>query len=191
MKMQARVVEAAHAIELRPGSMPPFQPLRNLSATELEALREYLLTAEKNGWIRRSVSEAGAPILFAQKKDGSMRLCVDYCGLNDLTIKDRTPLPLISETLDRLSGAQVFSALDLKDAYYRIPIKRGDEWKTAFRTRYGHFEYMVMPFGLTNAPVTFQAYINKALAGYLDEFCVVYLDDILIYSNVIVGEVDQ
>jgi transposase InsO family protein len=182
-KMRARVVEAAHAIELRPGSVPPFQPLRNLSATELEALREYLLTAEKNGWIRRSVSEAGAPILFAQKKDGSMRLCVDYRGLNDLTVKDRTPLPLISETLDRLSGAQVFSALDLKDAYYRIPIKRGDEWKTAFRTRYGHFEYMVMPFGLTNAPATFQAYINKALAGYLDEFCVVYLDDILIYSK--------
>ena len=98
-------------------------------------------------------------------------------------MKDRCPLPLISETLDRLSGAKVFSALDLKDAYYRIPIKKGDEWKTAFRTRYGHFEYMVMPFGLTNAPATFQAYITKALAGYLDEFCVVYLDDILIYSR--------
>jgi hypothetical protein len=112
-----------------------------------------------------------------------MRLCVDYRGLNDITIKDRTPLPLIAETLDRLSGAQVFSALDLKDAYYRIPIKRGDEWKTAFRTCYGHFEYMVMPFGLTNALATFQAYINRALAGYLDEFCVVYLDDILIYSR--------
>jgi transposase InsO family protein len=182
-KMKARVAEAEHAINLKPNTVPPFQSLRNLSASELEALRQYLATAEANGWIRRSVSEAGAPIVFAQKKDGSMRLCVDYRGLNDLTIKDRTPLPLIAETLDRLSGAQVFSALDLKDAYYRIPIKRGDEWKTAFRTRYGHFEYMVMPFGLTNAPATFQAYINKALAGYLDEFCVVYLDDILIYSK--------
>jgi hypothetical protein len=105
MKIRARVVEATHAIELRPGSIPPFQPLRNLLATELEALREYLLVAEKNRWIRRSVSEAGTPILFTQKKDSSMRLCVDYCGLNDLTIKDRTPLPLISKTLDRLSGA--------------------------------------------------------------------------------------
>jgi hypothetical protein len=182
-KMRARVVDAAHAIDLRPGTVPPFQPLRNLSATELAALRDYLATAEENGWIRRSVSEAGAPILFAQKKDGSLRLCIDYRGLNDITVKDRCPLPLISETLDRLSGAQVFTALDLKDAYYRIPIKRGDEWKTAFRTRYGHFEYLVMPFGLTNAPATFQAYINRALAGYLDEFCVVYLDDILIYSK--------
>jgi len=183
LKMQSRVVETSHAIDLRLGTVPPFQPLRNLSATELAALRDYLATAEANGWIRRSVSEAGAPILFAQKKDGSLRLCVDYRGLNDITVKDRCPLPLISETLDRLSGAKVFSALDLKDAYYRIPIKKGDEWKTAFRTRYGHFEYMVMPFGLTNAPATFQAYINKALAGYLDEFCVVYLDDILIYSR--------
>jgi hypothetical protein len=84
-----------------------------------------------------------------------MRLCVDYRSLNDIIIKDRTPLPLIAETLDQLSGAQVFSALDLKDAYYRIPIKRGDEWKTAFRTYYSHFEYMVMPFGLTNALATF------------------------------------
>lgn len=183
LKMQSRVTEVVHAIELKPGTVPPFQPLRNLSEKELAALRDYLSTAEANGWIRRSVSEAGAPILFAQKKDGSLRLCIDYRGLNDHTVKDRCPLPLISETLDRLSGAKVFSALDLKDAYYRIPIKKGDEWKTAFRTRYGHFEYLVMPFGLTNAPATFQAYINKALAGYLDEFCVVYLDDILIYSK--------
>jgi len=182
-KMRLRPVDAAHAIETKPGTSPPFQPLRNLSSNELAALRDYLSTAEVNGWIRRSVSEAGAPILFAPKKDGTLRLCIDYRGLNEITIKDRCPLPLISETLDRLSGATVFSALDLKDAYYRIPIRKGDEWKTAFRTRYGHFEYQVMPFGLTNAPATFQAYINKALAGYLDEFCVVYLDDILIYSK--------
>lgn len=182
-KMRLRPVEASHAIETKPGTSPPFQPLRNLSANELAALRDYLSTAEANGWIRRSVSEAGAPILFAPKKDGTLRLCIDYRGLNEITVKDRCPLPLISETLDRLSGATVFSALDLKDAYYRIPIRKGDEWKTAFRTRYGHFEYQVMPFGLTNAPATFQAYINKALAGYLDDFCVVYLDDILIYSR--------
>ena len=100
-----------------------------------------------------------------------------------MTTKNRHPLPLIGETLDRLGRAVIFSKLDLKDAYHRIPIKRGNEWKTAFCTRYGHFEYKVMPFGLTNAPATFQAYINRALAGLVDVCCVVYLDDILIYSD--------
>jgi hypothetical protein len=92
-------------------------------------------------------------------------------------------LPLISETLDRLSGAKRFTRLDLRDAYHRIYIKRGDEWKTAFRTRYGHFEYTVMPFGLTNAPATFQSYINQALTGYLDIICIAFLDDIMVYSE--------
>ena len=98
-------------------------------------------------------------------------------------MKNRHPLPLISETLDRLTGAKVFMKLNLKDAYHRIQIRKGDEWKTVFRTRYGHFEYLVMPFGLTNAPATFQTYINKLLTGLMDKFCVVYLDDILIYSD--------
>jgi hypothetical protein len=175
--------DVEHAIDLEPGQRPPFRPLYNLSAKELTALREYLDQALKNGWIKQSVSEAGAPILFVPKKDGSLRLCIDYRGLNAITKKNRHPLPLISETLDRLGRATVFSALDLKDAYYRIPIKRSDSWKTAFRTRYGHFEYNVMPFGLTNAPATFQAYINRALAGLVDVCCVVYLDDILVYSD--------
>lgn len=118
---------AVHAIELKLGIVPLFQSLRNLSEKELAALRDYLSTAEANGSIRRSVSKAGAPILFAQKKDSSLRLCIDYYGLNDHTVKDRCPLPLISETLDRLSGAKVFSALNLKDAYYRIPIRKGDK----------------------------------------------------------------
>src|SRR5207248_3409783 len=99
------------------------------------------------------------------------------------TVKNRYPLPLISQILDRLVRAKIYTKLDLKDAYHRVRIRRGDEWKTAFRTRYGHFEYQVLPFGLANAPATFQAYINKALAGYLDDFCVVYLDDILVYSR--------
>ena len=98
-------------------------------------------------------------------------------------MKNRHPLPLISKTLDRLTGAKVFTKLDLKDAYHRIWIWKGDEWKTAFCTQYGHFEYLVMPFGLTNAPATFQAYINKLLTGLMDKFCVVYLDDVLIYSD--------
>ena len=171
----------SHAIETT--GDPPYGPLYNLSNNELEVLRTYLDDALGKGWIRHSVSPAGAPILFVPKKDGGLRLCVDYRALNKVTVKNRHPLPLISETLDRLYGAKVFSKLDLKDAYHRIRICEGDEWKTAFRTRYGHFEYLVMPFGLTNAPATFQAYINKALSGLLDEFCVVYLDDILIFSE--------
>ena len=170
-----------HAIELD-GRDPPYGPLYNLSQKELAELRRYLEEALQKGWIRHSTSPAGAPILFVPKKDGGLRLCVDYRGLNAVTVKNRHPLPLITETLDRLSGARVFTKLDLKDAYHRIRIKLGDEWKTAFRTRYGHYEYMVMPFGLANAPATFQAYINKALAGLVDTICVVYLDDILIYS---------
>jgi transposase InsO family protein len=171
-----------HAIDLD-GGEPPYGPLYNLSVSELKALREYLDDAQAKGWIRPSVSAAGAPILFVPKKDGSLRLCVDYRGLNRVTKKNRYPLPLISETLDRLVGAKVFTKLDLKDAYHRLRIKRGDEWKTAFRTRYGHFEYLVMPFGLANAPATFQAYINHAMQGLLDVVCVVYLDDILIFSQ--------
>ena len=172
-----------HAIELEEGATVPYGPLYNLSPKELEVLREYLSTAQRLGWIRESTSPAGAPILFVPKKDGTLRLCVDYRGLNKVTKKNRLALPLISETLDRLSGAKVFTKLDMKNAYHRIRIRRGDEWKTAFRTRYGHFEYMVMPFGLTNAPATFQGYINRALSGYLDIFCVVYLDDVLVFSQ--------
>ena len=172
-----------HAIDLVEGKEPPYGPLYNLSATELKVLRTYLDDALAKGWIKHSISPAGAPILFVQKKDGSLRLCVDYRGLNAVTIKNRHPLPLIMETLDRLQGAKWFSKLDLKDAYHRIRIRKGDEWKTAFRTRYGHFEYLVMPFGLANAPATFQAVINKALAGLIDITCVVYLDDILIFAE--------
>ena len=170
----------AHKIETN--ADPPHGPIYNLSAKELEALSEYLDDAIRRGWIRHSTSPAGAPILFVPKKDGRLRLCVDYRGLNRVTVKNRLALPLISEILDRVSGATVFSKIDLKDAYYRIPVVVTDRWKTAFRMRYGHFEYNVMPFRLTNAPVTFQGYINKALAGLVDVCCVVYLDNILIYS---------
>lgn len=175
--------EFDHAIDLEEGKVPPNLPIYNLSQKELEVLRKYLDSALVKGWIQESKSPAGAPILFVPKKDGTIRLCVDYRGLNTITIKNRHPLPLISEMLDRFSHAIIFTKLDLKDAYHRLRIKKGDEWKTAFKTRYGHFEYMVMPFGLANAPATFQAYINRALGGLVDSICVVYLDDILIYSR--------
>ena len=171
------------AIDLVEGKEPPFGPLYNLSEAELAVLREYLDTYCKRGWIRESTSPAGAPILFVKKKDGSLRLCVDYRGLNNVTIKNRHPLPLIEESLDRLGRAKIFTSLDLREAYHRLRIRAGDEWKTAFRTRYGHFEYTVVPFGLTNAPAAFQAYINRALTGLVDIYCIVYLDDILIFSE--------
>ena len=157
-----------HAIELEPGKTPPFGPLYNLSEYQLKTLREYIDENLANGFIRPSKSSAGAPVLFTPKPDGTLRLCVDYRGLNSMTIKNRYPLPLIDEILDRLSGAQVFTKVDVKNAYYRLRIREGDEWKTAFRTRYGLFEYLVMPFGLTNAPASFQSYINWVLRPDFD-----------------------
>jgi transposase InsO family protein len=172
-----------HAIDLIEGAEPPYGPLYPLSQAELGELRRYLDENLAKGFIRPSKSPAGAPILFVPKKDGSLRLCVDYRGLNKVSVKNRFALPLVSEILDRIAGATVFSKIDVKDAYYRIRIKENDEWKTAFRTKYGHYEYLVMPFGLTNAPATFQHYINTALHGLVDVFCVVYLDDILVFSR--------
>ena len=179
----ATETKTRHHIPLIEGETAPWGPIYSLSANELRVLREYLESALQKGWIQPSESSAGAPILFVQKQDGSLRLCVDYRGLNRVTKKNRYPLPLIPEILDRLSGAQIFTKLDLRDAYHRIRVAEEDRWKTAFRTRYGHFEYLVMPFGLTNAPATFQGYINEALRGLLDNICVAYMDDILIFSR--------
>jgi len=170
-------------IDLEEGKQPPYGPMYNLSENELMVLREYLQKYLARGWIRPSRSPAGAPIVFAKKKDGSLRLCVDYRALNNITIKNRYPLPLIQESLERLGNARIYTRLDVREAYHRLRIREGDEWKTAFRTRYGHFEYLVVPFGLTNAPAAFQAYINRALSDLVDRICVVYLDDILIYSR--------
>ena len=126
---------------------------------------------------------SGSPILFVKKKDGTLRLCIDYRGLNRVTVRNRYPLPLIPELLDRLRAGRIFSKIDLRGAYNLVRIKPGDEWKTAFRTRYGHFEYMVMPFGLTNAPAVFQHMMNDIFREYLDHFVVIYLDDILVFSS--------
>ena len=172
-----------HAIELEEGKQPLYGPIYSLGPVELETLKTYIETNLANGFIHPSKSPAGAPILFDRKPDGSFRLCVDYRGLNNLTIKNRYPLPLIGESLDWLGWATRFTQLDLTSAYHRMRIKEGDEWKTAFRTRYGHFEYQVIPFGLSNAPASFQGYINKILAKKLDIFVIVYLDDILIYTE--------
>lgn len=172
-----------HDLRLETTGTPPFGPLYNLSQNELEVLREYIADNLAKGFIQPSTSSAGAPVLFIKKGDGNLRLCVDYRGLNLITKKNRYPLPLISEALDRVIGAKLFTKLDIRAAYNRIRVREGDEWKTAFRSRYGHYEYRVMPFGVVNGPATFQGYINSALRDYLDLFCIAYLDDILIYSE--------
>ncbi len=137
----------------------------------------------QKGFIRPFTSPAGAAIFFVKKKDGTLRPCVDYRDLNALTIKNRYPLPLISELLDRLHQARYFIKIDLRGAYNLIRIKLGEEWKTAFRTRYGHFEYLVMPFGLANAPAIFQDMMNKIFYNIVDTYVIIYLDDILVYST--------
>jgi hypothetical protein len=140
-----------HRIPLREGFTPPFGPLYPLSKTELETLKEWLEDNLSKGFIRASSSPAASPILFVKKTDGTLRLCVDYRGLNEGTIKNRYPLPLLQETLMRLSKAKYFTCLDIRGAYNLVRVAEGEEWKTAFRTRYGLYESLVMPFGLTNA----------------------------------------
>ncbi len=170
------------SIELLPGTMPPRGRLYSLSAPERGALENYLTESLAAGIIVPSSSPAGAGFFFVKKKDGSLRPCIDYRGLNDITVKNRYPLPLMSSAFEILQGAKVFTKLDLRNAYHLVRIKEGDEWKTAFNTPIGHFEYRVLPFGLVNAPAVFQALVNDVLRDMLNIFVFVYLDDILIFS---------
>jgi len=153
-----------------------------MSAEKAEILRKYINDNLHRGLIRQLESLAGYPILMVYQNE-KYRVCVDYRGLNEITVKNSYPLPLIHKLQDCLQGAQWFTTFDIPRAYNRIRMKEGEEWKTTFRTQWGLFEYLVMPFGLTNAPATFQAYINNVLRKYLDMFVVVYLDDILVYSK--------
>ena len=151
------------------GKEPPWGPIDTLSEKELEVLRTYLDNILYSGKIRRSKSSAGAPILFVPKKEGrGLRLCVDYRGLNEVTILNRYPLPLMNKLRDCVQGAKIFTKLNLKSRYNLIRIKEGDEWKTAFRTCYGLFEYKVMPFGLANAPATFRNMMNEIFRDIID-----------------------
>ena len=171
------------AIDLLPGAPFPKGRLYNLSLPEKEAMRNYISESLLSGIIRPSSSPLAAGFFFVAKKDGGLRPCVDYRGLNSITVKNKYPLPLISSTFEPLTHARVFSKLDLRSAYHLVRIKEGDEWKTAFNTHLGHFEYRVMPFGLSNAPAVFQALVNDVLRDMLNIFVVVYLDDILIFSR--------
>ena len=171
-----------HKIELIPGKDPPYQKNRPFSPPELRVIRKWLDDNLSKGFIRESRARCAAPLLLAAKPGGGVRICQDYRGLNNVTIKNRYPLPLIRETLDALCDAKVYTKLDIIAAFNKLRIAEGHEWKTAFITRFGLFESLVMPFGLCNAPASFQNYINHTLHDLLDKTCTAYLDDVLVYS---------
>ncbi|KAL0536800.1 hypothetical protein IC582_025762 [Cucumis melo] len=175
--------EVEFAIELEPGTVPISRAPYRMAPAELKELKVQLQELLDKGFIRPSVSPWGAPVLFVKKKDGSMRLCIDYRELNKVTVKNRYPLPRIDDLFDQLQGATVFSKIDLRSGYHQLRIKDEDVPKTAFRSRYGHYEFIVMSFGLTNAPVVFMDLMNRVFREFLDTFVIVFIDDILIYSK--------
>uniref|UniRef100_A0A1A8FIG4 Gypsy retrotransposon integrase-like protein 1 n=1 Tax=Nothobranchius korthausae TaxID=1143690 RepID=A0A1A8FIG4_9TELE len=170
-------------IDLLPGAPLPTSRLYCLSKPERECMEKYISESLAAGLIRPSTSPLGAGFFFVPKKDGTLRPCIDYRGLNNISVKNKYALPLLSSTFEPVQGSTVFTKLDLRNAYHLVRIKEGDEWKTAFKTPLGHYEYLVMPFGLTNAPAVFQALINSVLGDYINRFVSVYLDDILIFSK--------
>lgn len=172
-----------HTIELEPGATPPFRQPYRMNSVELQELRRQLDKLIEQGYIQPSASPYGAPVLFVRKKDGTMRLCIDYRALNQRTVRNRYPLPRIDDLIDALRGSQVYSKLDLAQGYHQVRIAEADIHKTAFMTRYGQFEWVVMPFGLCNAPSTFQSLMHKVFAPLLDKSVVIYLDDILVFSK--------
>ncbi|KAJ9543217.1 hypothetical protein OSB04_022924 [Centaurea solstitialis] len=166
-------------IDLVPGAAPIARTPYRLAPPELQELSDQLQELSSKGFIRPSSSPWGAPILFVKKKDGSHRMCIDYRGLNKVTIKNRYPLPRIDDLFDQLQGASWFSKIDLRSGYHQLRVKEADIHKTTFRTRYGHFEFLVMPFGLTNAPAAFMDLMNRVCRPMLDRSVIVFIDDIL------------
>ena len=173
-----------HEINLMDGKEPPYvSNYKPMSEQEWEAVKKYIDEHMGKGFIRPSSSAAAASVLLVRKPGGGLRFCVDYRALNAITVKNRYPIPLINETLGKLSQAKRFTKLDMITAFNRLRVKEGHEWLTAFNTRYGKFEYLVMPFDLCKTSGTFQSYINNSVREYLDVFCTAYLDDVLIYSD--------
>ncbi|KAL5548506.1 hypothetical protein UlMin_003737 [Ulmus minor] len=170
-------------IELVPGTWPISKAPYRMAPMELKELQTQLQELLDKGFIRPSHSPWGAPVLFVKKKDGMLRMCIDYRELNKVTVKNKYPLPRIDDLFDQLKGAAVFSKIDLRSGYHQLKIKEDDIPKTAFRTRYGHYEFLVMSFGLTNAPAAFMNLMNRVFKEYLDKLVIVFIDDILIYSK--------
>ena len=175
--------EIEFSIDVVPGATPASITPYRMAPLELKELKLQLQELLEKGFIRPSVSPWGAPVLFVKKKDGTLRLCVDYRQLNKLTVKNKYPLPRIDDMFDQLKGSSIFSKIDLRSGYHQLKIKDADVHKTTFRTRYGHYEFLVMPFGLTNAPAAFMDLMNRVFRPYVDQFVVVFIDDILVYSK--------
>ncbi|MBW0590548.1 hypothetical protein O181_130263, partial [Austropuccinia psidii MF-1] len=171
-----------HHIELE-GLLPPVLVIYSLSNQESETLWAYISENVEKGFIRPSSSSTGAPVLFVKKKDGGLRLCVDYHKLNAVTRKNGYPVPPMNHLLTVFNSSTIFSKIDLHGAYNLLRIKEGDEHLAAFRTKHGSYKYLVMPLGLTNAPAFFQNLVNDIFADFLDVFVVAYLDDIMVFSS--------
>ncbi len=175
--------EVDHEIKILPESLPPSKMAYRISPADSKELRSQLDDLLKKGFIKSSVSPYGAPVLFVRKKDGSVRMCIDYRSLNRITLKNTCSMPRIDEVFDQLKGAKIFSKLDLTSGFHQIRVKESDVEKTAFNTKFGHFEFRVLPFGLTNAPATFMTLMRKVFLDFLDVFVCIFLDDILVYSK--------
>jgi hypothetical protein len=175
--------EVEFVIDLLPRATPISKRPHRMSVEELKELKKQLTELQEAGYIRLSSSPWGAPVLFVQTKDGSQQMCVDYRSLNDVTIKNKYPLPRIEDLFDQMRGARVFSKIDLRSGNHQMKIKPSDISKTTFSTRYGLYEFMIKSFGLTNAPAYFMNLMNKVFMEYLDKFIVVFINDILIYSK--------
>nr|GEX71477.1 putative reverse transcriptase domain-containing protein [Tanacetum cinerariifolium] len=178
-KSKEKRLEDVPIVQDFPEVFPEDLPASSKMKEFLDQLKEL---ADK-GFIRPSSSPWGAPVLFVKKKDGSFRMCIDYQELNKMTVKNRYPLPRIDDSFDQLQGSSVYSKIDLRSSYHQLRVREEDISKTAFRTRCGHYEFQVMPFGLTNAPVMFMDLMNRVCKPYLDNFVIVFIDDILIYSK--------